>query len=102
MWGCLWFVTWAATRIFFLKGDNCLTWAMRQFDEKGGYLAIRWCRSSRFNWLVWPHFLWLPPEHSKYLVHFIPTRDESDTKIIPHPWFNGFIKHGDEKVDKEN
>ncbi len=103
LWGCVWFWIWLFT-YFFVKREkgNCLTWSVKQFDEKGGYLVIRWCKSNKLRWFSWPHFLWLDEEHSKLLKHYIPKdKDYTEKKTVPKPWFEGKIKHGDTD-DEEN
>ena len=100
VWGIAWFFVGSAA--LFLrkkKQDNCLTWGMRKMDNEGGYLAIRWCRSNRFSWMKWPHFLWLEEKHHIHLQHFVPDNNEHSEKLIPTPWFDGHIKQGDDEDD---
>ena len=100
VWGILWFLL-GLVFIMIRKTneDNCLTWAMREMDEKGGYLVIRWARSARWRWLKWPHFLWLDDKHEQHLRHFIPHDKDNADRYFPKPWFKGYIKLGDK--DKE-
>ncbi len=106
-WGTLWLVAWIATTI--VRGltkqprlDNCLTWALRRWDEKGGYLVVRWCRSSTFHWMRWPHFLWLPEEKHQELRHFLPRDDDGSPDLWPDPWFEGYVQTGDDEDVREN
>ena len=96
VWGIMWFFVGTIT-LFFAKRNqnNCLVWAMEKMDDEGGYLVIRWCRSSKWNWLRWPHFLWLEEKHHEHLQHYVPDDHGNSEKSIPEPWFNGHVKHGD-------
>ncbi len=96
-WAILWLILWIFMLPFKGKRDNCLTWAMRKQDSEGGYLVIRWCRTNRIKGLKWPHFLWLDETHHKYLQHYIPKKKNHDEKVIPCPWFHGYVKKGDDK-----
>lgn len=100
VWAIVWLIIWFFIVPFRRKRDNCLTWAMRKYDEEGGYLVIRWARTSRWKWLRWPHFLWLPPDKHKELQHCIPKEDAHTEKSVPTPWFDSEIKQGDEEDDK--
>lgn len=103
VWAVLWLIIWIFIAPFRKKRDNCLTWAMRKYDEEGGYLVIRWCRTNRFRWIKWPHFLWLPASEHKKLEHCIPKENEHTEKTIPCPWFESYIKKGDaDEEGKEN
>ena len=103
IWAILWLLTWIFIAPWRGNKDNCLTWAMDKYDREGGYLVIRWCRTSKWKWLKWPHFLWLAEEDHHRLIHCIPKENEHTEKRIPHPWFEGKIKHGDDKYnDPEN
>ena len=102
-WCAFWVIAWPITRPFRkTKQHNCLTWAIRQIERNDGYLVIRWCRSSAFEWLKWPHFLYLPIEEHHKLRHFVPKDNEHTKKVVPEPWFSGYIKTGDpaEEVDE--
>jgi hypothetical protein len=101
IWAILWLLLWVVIAPFRGSKDNCLTWAMRKHDEEGGYLVIRWCRTNKFRWIKWPHFMWLDKKHHKHLKHCIPKEDATTDKFIPHPWFHGRIKKGDSKEDGE-
>ena len=102
VWTVFWLVAWPVTLPFKKPGQhNCLTWALRQIDKNDGYLVIRWCRSSAISWLRWPHFLYLEAKHHEHLHHFVPKTDEHTKKLIPDPWFTGYIKDGDPKDDKD-
>jgi len=102
LWAIIWLFVWLVVFPFRKNRDNCLTWAMKKFDEEEGYLVIRWCRSSKYKWLRWPHFLWLSKEHHEILQHCIPKEETTNKKIFPQPWFNGYVKQGDEDESKEN
>lgn len=100
VWAVLWLWLLAFFFIFTRKGrDNCLSWAMRKHDEDGGYIVIRWCRSNKVRWLNWPHFLWLDKKHGEHLMHYVPVEKDHDEKFVPHPWFKGHIKKGDNESD---
>lgn len=92
----IWFITYP----FRGKRDNCLMWALDKWDNEGGYIAIRWCRHSKYRWIRWPHFLWLPDEYGKYLQHIVPENEEEHR--VPHPWFDPVLKHGDDNDTIEN
>lgn len=81
-----------------------MTWAFKQWDHSGGYLVIRWCRSYKYEWLRWPHFLWLPGDKHQELEHVIPNDDTALTKkTIPQPWFHPVrVKGDDGKCCNEN
>lgn len=82
--------------------DNCVTWAVRRWNENpGSYLVIRWCRSSRTD-LKWPHFLWLPAEKHTEMKHFLPLVDQQETKFVPDAFFDGKVVTGDYKEEIEN
>lgn len=102
-----WAVVWLFLWIFFLpirKGrENCLTYALRRWDQDGGYLVIRWCRSNKVTWLKWPHFMWIDEKHgARFVEHAVPIKDEDTLKYVPRPWFNPKIKKGDGKEVEEN
>jgi len=104
LWGLIWFWIWLVSYKFVSKKGkgNCLTWSVKQFDKKGGYLAIRWSRSNKFRNFKWPHFLWLEEKHGHLLKHYIPKdKRYTEKKTVPKPWFKGKIKAGDDD-DKEN
>lgn len=72
---------------------NCMTWAISEFERDGGYLVIRWCRSSRFKFLSWPHFLYLPKKHHVVLLQY--TTPGTRKTVLPRPFFKGEIVQGD-------
>lgn len=103
-WGVLWLVAWAVVSLirFFKKTprlDNCLTWSLRKWDQDGGYLVIRWARSSQYRWMRWPHFLWLDINDHENLRHFIPKKQDQGMRFIPDIWFNGKVQKGDDPED---
>jgi hypothetical protein len=101
IWTIIWVVGWPLTLPFRKKGEhNCLTWALRQMEKKDGYLVIRWCRSAKYDWLRWPHFLFLQAKHHEDLIHLVPKKNEHEKKTIPSPWFDGYIKIGDNPEDE--
>jgi hypothetical protein len=109
IWGLIWTPAWVATTILRNTAkkprlDNCLSWALRKWDEEGGYLVIRWCRLNRVPWVRWPHFLWLPPQNHEELRHFVPRGDslEQERRVFPDAWFIGKIQKGDDKDVMEN
>lgn len=67
--------------------NNCLTWALWQWIQHGGYLMFRWAGKRQQLW--WPHAMWLPSLKDRPL-HFTK-------RNINYPWplFKGFIKEGD-------
>lgn len=93
LWGCIWFWFWLFSLPFRKGRDNCLTWAQRQHDTRGGYLTIRWSRNTKGP-LSWPHFGWISDEHHDKIVHYVPKVDR--LKYIPDMWFEGHVKEGDE------
>jgi hypothetical protein len=70
-------------------------------EKEDGYLVIRWCRSAKYEWLKWPHFLFLPASQHENLVHLVPKENEHTLKTIPSPWFEGRIKTGDPFEDTD-
>lgn len=106
-WGLLLLVIWPYIELKrkLLKKphiDNCVTWAVRRWEEKPeSYLCIRWCRSSRTD-LKWPHFLWLEAPQNPDMKHFIPLIDQQETKFIPDAFFEGKIVTGDSEEQLEN
>lgn len=95
VWAIVWLVLWILFAPIRKKRDNCLTWAMKKCDNDGGYLVIRWNRTSKFKLLRWPHFLWLNPKQHQNLESWQPLEDTHSEKIFPLPWFDGHIKKGD-------
>jgi len=105
LWAMFWFLGWVISYPFKKGRHNCLTWAVQQWEEReGGYLVIRWSRSSKHHWFKWPHFLYLPEGKDENLEQFLPDRDEDLVHSIPKAWFHGHIKKGDEfePGEKEN
>ena len=105
-WFTMWIPTYAITVWFKKKGqENCMTWAVDKFENEGGYLVVRWCRSARHDWLRWPHFLYLPADQHHVLQHVIPVDcSRLEKKHIPEPWFDPQRVQGDDVTDcyKEN
>ena len=99
-WAVVWLMIWIFISPIRKSRDNCLTWAMEKYDNEGGYLVIRWCRSSKYNWFRWPHFLWLDEKHHHHLEHVIPKENAHSEKAIPCPWFESKIKYGDDDDDE--
>ena len=97
LWTIFWLLLWPPMQFFRKKGQhNCVTWAINEWDTKEGYIVIRWCRSSKFKWLRWPHFLFLDQEHFKHVRHFVPNnRAKVKNEIVPALWFDGHEKQGD-------
>lgn len=107
VWGLVWTPAWVLTTIIRHiakkpRLDNCLSWALRRWDEEGGYLVIRWCRSSKIGWFRWPHFLWLPIDKHEELRHFIPRSEDQEMQFFPDAWFEGKIQRGDSEDNLEN
>lgn len=100
VWAVVWLMIWFFIAPFRKKRHNCLTWAMRKYDRQGGYLVIRWCRTNRFKFLRWPHFLWLDEKYHHHLKHCIPRENEHTEKTLPDPWFKSCIKKGDDDDDE--
>jgi len=96
-WTIFWLVVWPLVLPFKKRGQhNCVTWAMDEWDKDDGYIVIRWCRSSKFRWLRWPHFLYLDKENNEQLRHLLPTDDSKLTKrVVPDMWFTGKERVGD-------
>jgi|SRR5271157_4250327 len=107
LWGVVLLIAWPivhAHRCFRKKPrvDNCVTWAVRRWDENpGSYLVIRWCRSSRTDFR-WPHFLWIHEDHHEKMKHLLPRNDDQDTKFLPDLFFEGKIVTGDHEEELEN
>jgi len=100
LWSIFWLILWPLSCISKQHNrDNCLTWALRQQQTQGGYLVVRWCRTSKFDWFRWPHFLWLPEQDHSNLQHYVPLSDQSQLKTVPHVWFEGYVKTGDADED---
>jgi hypothetical protein len=79
-----------------------MTWAVNKFDTEGGYLVIRWCRSSRHS-IKWPHFLWLPADKHQYLQHVVPKdSDVMEKRFIPSPWFEPQKLQGDSTLTSKD
>ena len=102
MWAMLWIPIWCVTRPFKGRKDNCLNWAINQWDKEGGYLVIRWCRHNKWSWINWPHFMWMSDEFHANIRHIIPIEESGDRHSIPCPWFKYEERHGDKKDDVEN
>ena len=99
-WGLLWFPVWLVVLPFKKNKDNCLVWALHKFNTEGGYICIRWCRSNRFSFIKWPHFLWLPPEHHIKLQHVVPVNTiNGEEHKLPNPWFVPEHRYGDAGSD---
>ena len=95
IWGLLWYPVWLVTLPWRKHRNNCLIWALEKFDNEGGYLVIRWCRSNSVPFIQWPHFLWLPPQHHIYLQHIVPEDETHDQHLFPAPWFVPITIQGD-------
>ncbi len=101
LWILFWTIIWPIMQLFRKDGQhNCVTWALKEWEDKeDGYIVIRWCRSSRFKWLRWPHLLYLDQEHNDKLRHFLPSSSKIDKKIVPAIWFDGTERIGDPSKD---
>ena len=105
-WGVILLIFWPIITFYRFcrkkpRVDNCVTWAVREWDKKPeSYLVIRWCRSSRTH-LKWPHFMWMDAKHHNQVEHFLPDVDQQDTKFIPDLFFHGHVVSGD-NVELEN
>jgi len=98
LWGMLWIPIWLFTLPFKGKKENCLTWAVKQWKNKGGYLVIRWCRSNRLKWIRWPHLLWLDEKYNRHLQHIVPDGELFEAgNYFPRPWFEPKVRVGDFK-----
>lgn len=101
IWGIVWYPCWLLTLPLRKNKDNCLIWALNKFDNEGGYLVIRWCRSNKFPAIKWPHFLWLPAEHHQHLEHIVPSGETGgEEHKLPVPWFDPEWRQGDDKRDE--
>lgn len=102
MWGLTWFLAWILTLpLKKADEDNCLTYALNKWDTEGGYLVIRWCRSNKFKWIRWPHFLWLDQSFDRVVEHYVPVEDDSRPQVVPKPWFKGRIVYNDPEDHSE-
>jgi len=100
IWGLIWFPCWLVTLPFKQDRDNCLIWTLKKFDEEGGYICIRWCRSNKIPAIKWPHFLWLPPDHNNKLQHIVPADEVGgEEHKLPVPWFEPEFREGDAQRD---
>lgn len=107
IWGIIWAPAWIVTIIIRHitkkpRVDNCLSWAVRRWEDEGGYLVIRWCRSNKISWIQWPHFLWLPPDKHQEVRHFLPKTDDQELHYFPDAWFEGKVQKGDDEEYIEN
>lgn len=96
-WGLVFFILYIPLLVTRKNRDNCLTWALRKWDHEGGYLVIRWARSNRSRWILWPHFLWLHPEKHHHLEHVISEKEEEH--LIPEVWFEPVHIKGDDVIE---
>lgn len=97
LWSIFWAFIWPIAMLFQTKGrENCVTWAMRQWERNpDGYVIIRWSRSNKYPWLRWPHFLFMEAEGEPF-VHLLPKdANEIDKHFIPAVWFDGEVTEGD-------
>ena len=104
VWGLVWLLTWPTVTLYRKiakkpRLDNCLTWAIRRWQEEEGYLVIRWCRSNKVSWIRWPHFMWLPMDKHQDLKHFIPLEWDQRYHMFPKAFFEGKIVTGDEEEE---
>lgn len=97
VWAVVWLIIWFVVLPLRRGRENCLTYAVQRWDKEGGYLVIRWCRSNKSRWLVWPHFLWIDSKYHRFMEHAVPVEKEHDEKLVPAPWFAPKIKHGDKR-----
>lgn len=97
LWAVTWLILWVVFKPVQKGRQNCLTYALKKWDKEGGYFVIRWCRSSKYNWLIWPHFLWLDEKYGRYLEHAVPIDDNHTKQPVPSPWFKEKVKQGDRK-----
>lgn len=103
IWGIIWLFVWIISTPFRHRRDNCLSWAIEKWERDGGYLVIRWCRTSKHSWMTWPHFLWLPEDKHHDLQHAIPVEEQDDDeRLVPKLWFNPRFIQGDPEDVREN
>lgn len=96
VWGTIWLLVWIIMVPLRGNRQNCLSWAIEKWDQEGGYLVMRWCRSNRSQWIMWPHFLWLPEDKHHQLEHVIPVPEQDDAaQIVPKVWFDHVHMVGD-------
>lgn len=108
-WGLVWLPAWMWIEVYRKlwkrpRMDNCLSWSLRQWENKGGYLVIRWCRINAVPFLAWPHFLWLPDKDHEHLQHYVPIEPDGEIAkhVLPDLWFRGRIQKGDPEDVIEN
>lgn len=96
LWSIFWALVWPFALLTRKKRDNCLTWAMKRWEENPeGYLVIRWSRSAIFSWLRWPHFLFIEAEDER-MHHLMPKNaNDVDKHVVPAVWFEGEVTEGD-------
>lgn len=76
------------------KYYNCIGWALRKWVTEGGYIAFRWCNCSTYDWIKWPHFLWLSEKDGRRTLQQYTT-DDPLARRLPKLWFNGTVRRGD-------
>ena len=66
---------------------NCISYAVRQWWQRGGYVIVR-----RSQWYPGPHMMWSPDLVT--FEAFVPVymRHWAKKRIIPPLWFKGQIK----------
>jgi len=101
-WVIIWSILWVFLVPFRRGRHNCLTWAVEKWDDDGGYLVIRWCRSNKKQWIKWPHFMWMSEKHWKNVEHLIPLPEDEAKHSLPRPWFDGRHANADLKGTGEN
>lgn len=65
---------------------NCLIWALCRFARKGGYVAMRRSRFSRWK----PHFVW--SADARHWWGYVPLRPRHGGAAFSHGlWFRGHV-----------
>ena len=103
VWSQIWYWIWLFGQYVKPKcKENCLTWALKKWKTGDYYLVIRWARSSKSSFFPHPHFLLLPKQYHRNLIHFVPKVKTDEKRYFPKIWFDGRVKRGDpeEEIDE--
>lgn len=94
VWCLFWAFMWPIASLWKRAGqENCLTWAFRRWQERpDGYIVIRWSRSNKYEWMRWPHFLFIDPGNDDHMIHLLPKdANDIDKHMVPAMWFDGEV-----------
>lgn len=75
-----------------VRRGNCLTYVLRRYMRRGGYIVMRRSHAARRLW--WPHFLWVPRLGAK-VRHFAPVEPRRIWMLgLPRIVFMGSVIYG--------